>query len=562
MNMTITKRLLLAFGISFAIAILTGIIGLRGISSSTGTTKELVDLDVDFMANAQKLKIEALQHRRYEKDFFLNIGNPEKQAGYIKKFNEVSGALKKRLAHLAQASKQKLMLPETVNASLAGAQTAYAAYYENFMALTQKVLNDETITPQQGNEMMTPFKKSIYEFETNVDKVVVLADEHLVGKTEGANTAGARSKKIILLCLFLGAAALSAAAFFTVTRVRSGLKTLSRQMEAIATGEGDLTRRIEVKNKDELGEVAHWFNVFAEKLQGVIAKIAKNSKHVDQAAGELTQLAGHLSSGAEDTSARANNLSAAAEEMSANLNAVAAAMEQSSTNTAMVATAAEEMSATISEIAQNAERARGISDQAVSQSKNAAGKMDELGKAALAIGKVTETITEISEQTNLLALNATIEAARAGDAGKGFAVVANEIKDLARQTAEATLDIKRQIQGIQETTTGTVDEINQISAVIDQVNETVATIATAVEEQSSATREIASNISQASQGIQDVNQNVGQSSSVASEITQDIAGVNTSADDISSSSSQVKLSADDLQRMAAELSQVVAGFKI
>ena len=108
---------------------------------------------------------------------------------------------------------------------------------------------------------------------------------------------------------------------------------------------------------------------------------------------------------------RADNVAAAAEEMSANLNNVAAAMEESATNTSMVATAAEEMTATINEIAQNAEKARGIADQAVHKAGDASGQMDVLGKAAIGIGKVVETITEISEQVNLLALNATIEAA-------------------------------------------------------------------------------------------------------------------------------------------------------
>ena len=355
---------------------------------------------------------------------------------------------------------------------------------------------------------------------------------------------------IIVLCLFI------------VVGITRGLKQMITSFQDVAQGEGDLTKRIRIDSRDELGELARWFNVFLEKLQGIIGKIAGNSTQVDRSAAELTEIAAQMSSGADDTSARANNVSAAAEEMSSNLNAVAAAMEESSTNASMVATAAEEMSATINEIAQNAEKARGISGDAVSQSKKAAGKMAELDKAAIAIGKVTETITEISEQTNLLALNATIEAARAGEAGKGFAVVANEIKELAKQTAEATLDIKRQIEGIQHTTNTTVDEIDQISNVIERINEIMATIATAVEEQSAATREIASNISQASQGIQEVNQNVGQSSASASQITQDIANVNASAGEISNSSNQVKLSAEDLQRMATELNAIVNNFKI
>ncbi len=333
-------------------------------------------------------------------------------------------------------------------------------------------------------------------------------------------------------------------------------------LKDIAQGEGDLTMRLAVTTKDEVGELAKWFNTFIEKLQQIIGRISDNTRQVHLSISELSGIAASMSQNAEETSGRANNVATAAEEMSANLNNVAAAMEESTINTNMVASAAEEMNATINQIAQNAEQAHSISEQAVHQAANTSEKMAELGQAAQAIGKVTEAITEISEQTNLLALNATIEAARAGEAGKGFAVVANEIKELAKQTAVATQDIKNQIDGVQGTTQSTVTEINQISKIINSVNEIVATISTAVGEQSAATEEIANNIAQASQGLGEVNENVNQSSAVASTITQDIAGVNMAAGGISTSSKQVKTSADTLKKLADELQGIVNTFKI
>jgi methyl-accepting chemotaxis protein len=379
--------------------------------------------------------------------------------------------------------------------------------------------------------------------------------------TEIDAAVNANSVKICVLAgvIFAGIIVLT---LFIALGISRSLKELVVSFEDIAQGEGDLTKRIEVRSKDEIGELAVCFNTFLEKLQGIIRQLADNAGLVNQSSNQLSEIATQLASGADDTSRRTENLSTSAEEMNANLNSVAVAMEESSTNTTMVATAAEEMTATIGEISQNAERARDISGRAVEQAHGASDQMALLGKAATAIGKVTETITEISEQTNLLALNATIEAARAGEAGKGFAVVANEIKELAKQTATATLDIKKQIDGIQSTTDGTVTSINEISAVITNVNEIVATIATAVEEQSAATSEIASNINQASQGIQQVNQNVNHSSTVSAEITSDIASVNQVTTDISTNSSLVSARAEELQRMAAELNSIVEAFKI
>jgi len=347
--------------------------------------------------------------------------------------------------------------------------------------------------------------------------------------------------------------------------VRGIIRPLNKMIDMvkdIAEGDGDLTKRLVIERKDEIGEVSGYINQFIQNIQGIVKQIAENANRVTDSSGQLLSIAKDLSSGAEDTSQRASNVATASEEMSANLNNVAAAMEQSSTNTNMVAAAAEEMTSTITEIAENAERARNITIKAVDQAKAASERMGELTDAAKKIGTVTETITEISEQTNLLALNATIEAARAGDAGKGFAVVANEIKELARQTAQATLNIKSQIANVQETTIASVSEINQISEVINDVNDIVSTITAAVVEQTAATQEIATNIAQTSQGIQEVNENVSQSSVVAGSITEDISRVNLAATRISESSREVQTSSEGLQQMAAELNAIVGNFKV
>jgi methyl-accepting chemotaxis protein len=340
------------------------------------------------------------------------------------------------------------------------------------------------------------------------------------------------------------------------------LKNTVNMIRDIAEGEGNLTKRLKVHSRDEVGDLSQWFNTFIDNLQNMITKIAGNADTLSISAKELTDLSGLMTDGADHMSGRSDTVASAAGEMNTNMDSVAAAMEQASTNTEMVATAAEEMTATINEIAQNSEKAASISREAVNQARNASERVEELGVAAQEVGKVTEAITEISEQTNLLALNATIEAARAGEAGKGFAVVANEIKELARQTAEATHDIKQKIEGIQGTTAGTVSDIEQISKIINDVNEIVSTIATAVEEQSVTTKEIASNVVQVSAGISDVNKNVSQSSTVAGQIASDISEVNQSASEMSNSSSQLNMSAEKLAKLAEQLNQLVGKFKV
>jgi len=364
---------------------------------------------------------------------------------------------------------------------------------------------------------------------------------------------------ILMSCAVLLAVVLG---YFVTRSITRPVKLVVAGLMDIAEGEGDLTMRLDVNSKDEMGELARWFNTFIEKMQKIIKDIAGNAETLSSSSTELSAISQQMTAGAEQTSGKSNTVATAAEEMSSNMNSVAAAVEEASTNVGLVATSAEEMTSVINEIAKNTEKARGITGEAVSEAQSTSEKIDELGKAAQMIGKVTETITEISEQTNLLALNATIEAARAGEAGKGFAVVANEIKELSKQTAEATSEIRSKIEGIQNSTEGTVTQIEQITKITNEVNEIVGTIATAIEEQSVTTTEIANNVVQASQGISEVTENVAQSSTVSGEIAKDIAEVNQASSEISNSSSQVNMSAEELTKLAEDLKGKVGHFKI
>ena len=243
--------------------------------------------------------------------------------------------------------------------------------------------------------------------------------------------------------------------------------------------------------------------------------------------------------------ATATALFGSSEQTSQRAESAVQAFNEASANVETAAIATDELSRSIAEISRQLTQTSDIVRLATGEARSTDGEIAGLASGAQKIGDVVKLIRNIAGQTNLLALNATIEAARAGEAGRGFAVVASEVKSLAVQTAKATEEIAGHILAVQDSTSGAVEAIRQITARMQEINQYTGTVAASVEQQNSATGEISHNVASAAQGTGQVVAVLGEVAGAATETRSSAQMVRDASQTVESAVANLRSEVED-----------------
>ncbi|MDM7859157.1 methyl-accepting chemotaxis protein [Alteromonas sp. ASW11-36] len=419
-------------------------------------------------------------------------------------------------------------------------------YYATAFAVSESMVNgtaDFSKLAEQSARMNGAFDDAKARLER-------FSDDRLAAFQSAIKSSNEEANSLIYIGVFMGVITvvlLFAISLPIVTSLRSSIIDVVKSLKDIAQEDGDLTVRIETKNKDEIGDLVHWFNQFVAKLQNVVREICESSMPLAELARNLNQVSDQTQTTISAQQRSAADAKTAVDNMTVSVNSVASS--------------AAEAAGAASDASNAASDGQRVVDSTVNSIQTLANSVEETAEVirkleddSNQVGVILDVIKGIAEQTNLLALNAAIEAARAGEQGRGFAVVADEVRTLASRTQKSTEEIQATIEQLQtaarsavtvmgkgtEQASVSVEEANKAGQSLAVINETIAKI--------TQMNDLIAN-------------STGEQQAVADSISSNVDEINNRTHDTARSSSQLGEVSEDLERLSKEFIRIMGQFK-
>jgi len=430
--------------------------------------------------------------------------------------------------------------------SLAQIRTILAQYKDNVVALKEihggaKWRTDAWIV---SSEVGPLFQAIETQLRSLVDRQVQAISRTSLELLDEAATTTRLVGMLMLIGLLVGAGL----AWLSGRFITNSLRQVALAMHEIAQGEGDLTKRLQVASRDEIGLLSENFNTFIARIQDLVRHTARATSEVISAVVQTEESTNVISGKVLEQQAETEQVAAAVTEMAATISGVA--------RNATSAEAAAEAARVEAEQGHAIVKQTALSIQSLSEDVSSTAEViAQVGEASERIGSVLDVIKGVAEQTNLLALNAAIEAARAGDQGRGFAVVADEVRHLANRTQDSTIEIEQMIGQLQD---GARDAVAAMEAGREKADANV--------QQANRARQSLEAITEAIGTINEMNTQIAtasnQQSTVAEDINRCIVRISQGSKDAAHHSHETVHTTEYLGKLASQLQEAVQQFKL